>query len=199
MFFESQRSNIMFKYICLLVALISGSCNAKDNFLATSFDWLKSTLPDSTHLEFNKSKIKFDGCKHREYNLSLVQPVSENFSIESGVSYAKGKLSWGIHSQRISLRQYSFLPRFKFNNKISLSAGVIIQSAPEFKTSQGMEFELPKSKKFLISSRFKGLRDDHEIDIELSSHRWEATGETNSWFDRGLADNKLNISYAAYF
>ena len=189
----------MVKYIFLIVALVSGNCQATDNFLQTSFDWVKSNLPDSTNLQFNKSKIKFDGCKHREYKLSLIQPVSDNFSIESGVSYAKGKLSWGITSQKISLKRYSFLPRYNLNNKISFSAGVVLQSAPEFKTSQGLEFALPKSKKFLISSRFKGIRNDHAIDIELSSHRWEATGETNSWFDRGLADNKFNVSYSAYF
>lgn len=189
----------MVKYICFLVALLSGNCQATDNFLATSFDWFKSNLPDSTNLQFEKSKIKFEGCKHREYRLFLVQPISDNFSIESGVSYAKGKLTWGINSQKISLTRYSFLPRFNINNKISLSAGVILQSAPEFRTSQGVEFNLPKSKKFLVSSRFRGMRDNHEIDIELSSHSWEATGETNSWFDQGRSDNKLNVSYAAYF
>ena len=195
----------MVKYICIIVALLSGNCQASDSYtvtdslLSSSFNWLKSSLPDSTKFQFNKSKIKFDGCKHREYKVSLNQPISDNISIESGISYAKGALNWGINSQKISLKRFSFLPRYKINNSISFSAGVIVQSAPEFKTSQGEQFQLPKSKKFLISSRIKGLRDAHEIDFELSSHRWEATGETNSWFDRGLADNKVNVSYAAYF
>ena len=91
----------MAKYICLIVALLSANCQATDNFLANSFDWFKSNLPDSTNLQFSKSKIKFEGCKHREYKLSLTQPINSKFSIESGVSYAKGKLSWGINSQKI--------------------------------------------------------------------------------------------------
>lgn len=189
----------MVKYLCLFMTLIGTTCQAQDNFVAQSVNWLKSSLPDTTKVEFNKSRIKFNGCKHREYELLLSQPFTDKFSFEGGLTYAKGQLSWGINNQRISLKRYSVMPRYKVSHRMSISAGMVIQSAPEFKSSQGVALELPKSRIYMITSRFKGVRDDHHIDLELSSHRWESTGEQGSLFNSGLVDNKLNVSYSAFF
>lgn len=189
----------MVKYLCLFMTLIGTTCHAQDNFVKNSVNWLKSNLPEATKLEFNKSRIKFNGCKHREYELLLTQPFSENFSFEGGLTYAKGQLSWGINNQRISLKRYSLMPRYKVNHYMSLSAGMVLQSAPEFKSSQGVAFDLPKSRIYMVASRFKGVREDHHVDVELSSHRWDSTGELGSLFDNGFIDNKVNVSYSAYF
>ncbi|MBU2878576.1 hypothetical protein [Aliiglaciecola lipolytica] len=189
----------MFKYLCLFMTLVGSSCQAGEFFIAKGVNWLNNLVPETTKIEFNKSRIKFDGCRHREYELTFSQPVNQRLSFEGGMSYANGKLQWGINSQKISLKRYSFLPRYSVNRKISLSAGVILQSAPEFSTSQGLELALPKSKIYKISSRFKGIRDDHQVDIALSSHHWDANDEFGTLFDNGLIDNKLNVNYAAFF
>lgn len=156
-------------------------------------------MPEATKVEFNKSRIKFNGCKHREYELALTQPLSKNLSLEGGLSYYKGQLAWGINNQKISLKRYSFLPRYRVSNSVSVSAGMVMQSAPEFKTSQGLELNLPKSRIYMISSRFQGVRDDHQVDVELSSHKWDSTGQFGSMFAQGMVDNKINVSYSAFF
>lgn len=189
----------MFKYLCLLMTLIGSHCQAEEYVVAKGVSWLKGVIPESTSIEFNKSRIKFDGCRHREYELSFVQPLNKSLALEGGVSYARGKLQWGINDQKISLKRYSFLPRFTINHKMSVSAGLILQSAPEFTTSQGLDINLPQSKIYMLSSRFKGIRNDHQVDIALSSHHWEATGEFGGMFDRGLIDNKVNVNYSAFF
>jgi len=189
----------MFRCLCLFLTLVSGSCLANDNFVVQGVNWLTSSLPDSTSVEFNKSRIKFNGCKHREYELALIQPLTSKFAIEGGMTYAKGQLNWGINNQKISLKRFSFLPRYKVSENISVSAGMVLQSAPEFKTSQGFELNLPKSKIYTLSSRFMGSRDAHQLEIELSSHQWEPNGEAGSFFDNGLVDNKFNVSYSAFF
>ncbi|TRY31448.1 hypothetical protein [Aliiglaciecola sp. M165] len=189
----------MVKYLCLLMTLVGTTCQAQDNFVSQSVNWLKSSLPDTVNVEFNKSRIKFNGCKHREYELKLTQPFTENFSFEGGLTYAKGQLSWGINNQKISLKRYSVMPRYEVNHYVSVSAGMVLQSAPEFKSSQGVQFELPESRIYMITSRFKGVREDHHVDLEFSSHRWESTGELGSLFDNGFIDNKVNVSYSAYF
>ncbi|GAB2677747.1 hypothetical protein [Aliiglaciecola aliphaticivorans] len=189
----------MCKYICLFMLLIGGTCQAEEHFIAKGVNWLNSFIPETTKIEFNKFRIKFDGCRHREYELSFVHPVNQRLSFEGGMSYAKGKLEWGINNQKISLKRYALLPRYSVNRKMSVSAGVILQSAPEFSTSQGLELALPKSKIFKISSRFKGLRDDHQVDFALSSHHWDATSEFGTLFDNGLVDNQVNVNYSAFF
>ncbi len=76
---------------------------------------------------------------------------------------------------------------------------MVMQSAPEFKTSQGLELNLPKSRIYMISSRFQGVRDDHQVDVELSSHKWDSTGQFGSMFAQGMVDNKITVSYSAFF
>lgn len=189
----------MKKLFSIALLLLTVNCQAEDNFFKSSINWIKQSLPDSTRVEFNKSKIKFTGCKQREYDLSLYQPINSALSLEGGISYATGKLNWGIHTQKISLKRYSFVPRLKVNNRVSFGAGVIYQPSPEFRTSIGEDFDLPKSQILLINGRFRGMRDTHEIEVELSSHRWDATKQFGVLFENGLTDNKLTVSYQAFF
>lgn len=189
----------MTKYLCLLLALCFGTCKAQDNYVSTSVNWLKSSLPETMKLDFNKSRIKFNGCKHREYELNLVQPVTEDFAIEGGVSYAKGQLNWGVNKQQISVKRVNLTPRYNLSELVSISAGVVLQSSPEFKTSQGVELILPKSKIFTLTTRILDVRKDNQVEVALSRHRWQPTGEFGSLFANGLVDNKIGISYSALF
>ncbi|MFA3791761.1 hypothetical protein AB6T38_11635 [Aliiglaciecola sp. SL4] len=189
----------MFKCLCLFMLLFGSTCQAQEHIISKGVSWLNSIIPETTKIEFNKLRIKFDGCRHREYELSFVHPVNQRLSFEGGMSYANGRLEWGINNQKISLKRYALLPRYSLSREMSFSAGVILQSAPEFRTSQGLELALPKSKIFKISSRFKGVRDDHQLDIALSSHHWEATGEFGTLFNRDMIDNQVNVNYSAFF
>jgi hypothetical protein len=185
--------------LCTLLLLLGSQCHAEDNFWKTSLNWAKQSLPQDTKISFNKSKIKFRGCKHREYEIAINKPISDTLTLEGGITYAKGRLNWGINNQKISLIRYSFVPRLQLNNRVSLGAGVVYQSSPEFRSSFGSSFDLPESQMLLVNSRFKGLREDHQVEIELSSHKWDATNPAGNWFERGAADNKLTVSYAAFF
>lgn len=178
-----------------LMTLFCVSAGAQENVLKSGFNWLKSQVPQGTQLSFHKSRIKFNGCKHREYELRVDQPLSEQVSLEGGVTYAKGKLNWGIHQQKISLMRFSLVPRVTVSDDVSVGAGVVYQSAPEFRTNQGQGFDLPKSRIWLVNSRFAGLKDNHSVELELSQHRWDATNEIGGLFENGFTDNKLMLSY----
>ena len=187
--------------ILLLVLLTSAHafCHAEENFLKSSVNWLKSSLPQDTQVQFYKSKIKFNGCKHRDYELKISQPMSDDLTFEGGIAYAKGKLNWGIHNQKISLMRFSIMPRVQLNNHMSVGVGMVYQSAPEFRTSFGPNLTLPKSQMLVLNSRFQGIRENHHVEVELSNQRWDATDPTGNWFERGAADNKLSINYQANF
>lgn len=189
----------MKKYILLVLLLLGANCQAEENFIKSSVNWIKESLPDNTKVVFNKSKIKFTGCKQREYDLSLYQPINSVLSLEGGLMYATGKLNWGVHRQKISLKRYSFVPRVKLNNRVNFGVGVVLQSAPEFRTSIGEDFDLPRSQILLANARFRGIRDTHEIEVEFSSHKWDATNQFGTLFENGLTDNKLTVSYQAFF
>jgi len=189
----------MGKYLLILLLLLSVQCRAGQNILSSSLSWLKSALPEQTQLSFNKDKIKFEGCRHKEYELLLTQALTRNLFIESSLSYASGKLNWGVYQQKVSARQWSFVPRYQFSEKVNVGFGIKVQAAPEFKTSQGVDIDLPKNKTFLASTRVKGFAEKHYIEITISSRQWVATNINGTWFEKGASDNKLNISYQAYF
>jgi hypothetical protein len=189
----------MVKYLILLLSLSSLHCNANDNFWSQSVTWLKDSLPDSSQLEFNKASIKFEGCRQKDYQLMLTQNINSHLYLETSVGYAYGKLSWGAHSQKVSVKEWSLVPRYQLSEKMDVGLGMIVQSAPEFKTSQGAQIDLPKNATWLFSTRFKSSSDKHYLEVAMSSQQWQATSETGNWFARGRADNKLNVSYRAFF
>lgn len=186
--------------LLLVLVVLSIDCVADEKqFWNDSVDWVKSTLPEKTRLDFTKSRFKFNGCKHKEYALNLSQPIMDNFYIESGVSYAKGKLNWGIHQQEISLVRVSLVPRVDINEAISVGFGIVLQSAPEFRTNQGDEVDLPKSKSFLLNSRFNLASNKHYVEVQLSSDQWQQTATQGSWMERGQTDSKISLNYKAAF
>lgn len=187
------------KHLLILLCLLSFHCSANDNFWSQSVDWLKDSLPDSAQLQFNKASIKFKGCKQKDYQLQLTQNINSNLYLETSVGYAYGKLNWGAHSQKVSVKEWSIVPRYQLNEKIDVGFGMVAQSAPEFKTSHGAQIDLPKNSTWLVSTRFKSLSDKHYVEVAVSSQQWQASSETGNWFARGLADNKLNVSYRAVF
>lgn len=189
----------MTKFLPVVLFLTSSVVCAEEKLLKQGVGWLKGSLPESTSINFTKSRVKFNGCKHLEYELKVAHPVSENLSLEAKITHAKGQLDWGVHKQSVSLEQYSVIPRYSMNERISLGAGVVFQSAPEFKTSQGFDTDLPRSHVLLINSRFNGLTGNQHFELELSSTRYSATNSTGSWFERGQADNKISFNFEASF
>ena len=189
----------MVKCILVLLCLMSSQCYANDNFWSKSVDWLKESLPETAQLEFNKASIKFKGCKQKDYQLQLTQNINSHLYVESSIGYAYGKLSLGAHTQKVSVKEWSIVPRYQLSEKLDVGFGMVVQSAPEFKTSKGAQIDLPKNSTWLFTTRFKSLSDKHYFEVALSSQQWQATSETGNWFARGLADNKLNFSYRAIF
>ncbi|MFT4937145.1 MAG: hypothetical protein ACI88A_000159 [Paraglaciecola sp.] len=189
----------MVKYLIILLSLLSLHCSANDNFWSLSVEWLKGSLPDNSQLEFNKASIKFKGCRQKDYQLLLTQNINSHLYLETSVGYAYGKLSWGAHSQKVSVKEWSLVPRYQLSEKLDVGLGMIVQSAPEFKTSQDTQLDLPKNSTWILSTRFKSLSDQHYFEVAVSSQQWEASSATGNWFARGLADNKLNVSYRAIF
>lgn len=189
----------MKRLISLAFLMTSSSVCADSEWVNQSVEWLKDALPQNTTVSFNKSRIKFNGCKHREYELLVSQPVTENFTVEAQITQAKGQLDWGLYKQSVRLEQFSIVPRYRVSERVSLGAGMVIQSSPEFRTSHGFDTDLPEGEILLLNSRIYGIQQDHQIEFEISRTRYAATSESGTWFERGEADNKVTLSYEVIF
>ena len=182
--------------VCLLIPNI---CSASSDVLENTFGWLQAWAPDNIEFKVDKSAIKFNGCKQKEYSALLHQPLSDNFIFEMGLGYAKGRHSWGVFNQKISVKEISFIPRYQLSHGISLGMGLIAQSQAEFSTTQGAEFNLPKNTEWLINTRVDGFAQNHYWEWTASSQKWRASDDFGELFENGATDNKIALSYNGYF
>lgn len=196
----SKRRVLKMKYVILLSCLLLTSpCFAGSERLAFAKGWLASWAPEHLELNVASSGVKFNGCKQKEYQLQFNQPIGNNFEIESVISYAKAKLSWGVFSQKISVKELSFIPRYNLFHDFSLGFGVVAQSAVEFKSVLGLQFDLPANTEWLLSARTKGFAAKHSWELSVSSQKWDATKPSGTWYETGSANSKVSLMYNGYF
>jgi hypothetical protein len=74
-----------------------------------------------------------------------------------------------------------------------------MQSAPEFKTSPDVDFQLAKNITWLLCTRIQNLVKLHYMQRSITSQRWQSASASGTWCEQGPADNKLNIGYQAFF
>jgi hypothetical protein len=125
--------------------LVSSHCSASTDVMANTLSWLQTWAPQNVEFKVVKSAIKFRGCKQKEYLAALNQPLTEDIVLEMGLGYAKGAHSWGVFNQKISVKEFYFVPRYQLSHDISIGFGVIAQSQTEFRTSQGLSSTYPKT------------------------------------------------------
>jgi hypothetical protein len=179
--------------------MLSSHCSASSDVLATTLKWLQIWTPQNVEFTMVKSAIKFSGCKQKEYLAALNQPLTENIMLEMGLGYAKGTHSWGVFNQKISVKEFSFIPRYQLGDNISIGFGVIAQSQTEFKTNQGVEFNLPKNTEWLVNTRTDGFAKNHYLEWSASSQKWSASNDLGGLFKNGATDNKVGLNYIGYF
>ncbi|MFT4993595.1 MAG: hypothetical protein ACI965_000615 [Paraglaciecola sp.] len=189
----------MLKCLILFLTFLSLHCQASEQFWSTGVSWLKQSLPEHSKLELRKAKISFKGCRQRDYQLLLTQYFKHDFFVETSIAYASGKLNWGAYHQKISVKQWSFVPYYYLSERVNLGLGIVMQAPPEFKTSQGEALQLPKNLTWLVSSRIQGLSKQHYMDVSITRQQWQSGNTSTAWFERRRADNKLNIAYQAFF
>ena len=179
--------------------MVSSHCCASSDALANTLNWLQTWAPQNIEFKVAKSAIKFSGCKQKEYLASFNQPVTKNIMLEMGLGYAKGAHSWGMFNQKVSVKEFSFIPRYQFSHDVSIGFGVIAQSQTEFKTSQGFEFNLPKNKEWMVNTRIAGFTNNHYWEWTVSIKKWSASSELGGLFENGATSIKIGLSYNGYF
>ena len=184
----------MLKYLIIFLTLLPLHCLASERFWSTGVSWLKQSLPEDTKLEFSKEKITFKGCRQRDYQLLLSQYFNDDFFVEAHIGYASGKLNWGAYQQKVSVKAWSLVPYYQLSERVNLGLGIVMQSAAEFKTSQGVDFQLPQNTTWLLSSRIQGSTKQHYLQVSITRQQWQSAQAF-----AGRADNKLNIGYQASF
>jgi hypothetical protein len=189
----------MKSFLLTIFLMVSSHSSASTDVLANTLNWLQTLTPQNLEFKVAKSAIKFSGCKQKEYLAALNQPLTENIVLEMGVGYAKGRHSWGVFNQKISVKEFFFIPRYQFRHDINIGFGVITKSKNYFKTIQGIEFKLPKNTEWLVNTRTDGFAKSHYLEWSVSSQKWSASNDLGGLFEKGVTNNKIGLSYNGYF
>ncbi|MFT2091769.1 hypothetical protein [Paraglaciecola sp. 2405UD69-4] len=184
--------------LCIFV-LTPKLCFANIEMLEPTIEWLASFNSENIEFGVDKSAIKFAGCKQVTYSASINRPITKSTSLEMGVGYAKGRHSWGVFNQRVSVKELSVIPRYQFTHDVSLGLGVILQTPTEFTTAQGVQFDLPKNSEWLLNARIDGVHDSHYWEVALASQTWDGNQYFSSTLDKKVTNNKLELQYKGYF
>lgn len=177
---------------------VSGLAQAKSQLAHDAKVWLTSMLPAGAELRLNRAKIKFDGCKHKDYELILLQPVTKKLSFEGSYSYSKTRIRLGSHNQQIKYSQLSLTPRWQASEKVSWGAGVSYQSAPAIDNGD-LQFDLPASRTFSVSGRLQLPEAGHQLELEVAQQRWQATHLAGSFFAQSQAQHQITLNYQGQF
>jgi hypothetical protein len=111
----------------------------------------------------------------------------------------KATHSWGVYNQKISVKEFSFIPRYQFSHDVSIGFGVIAQSQTEFRTSQGVELNVSKNTEWFLNTRTDGFAHDHYWEWSASSQKWRTSNKFDGVFKNGATNNKIRLSYIGYF
>jgi hypothetical protein len=185
--------------IILLSLILSCTALADDGGWEIPLDWLQTSLPEISPLEFKQSQSNFNCCGQRDYQLRLNQRVNENWHIETAIGYKKGELTLGAHKQKVSMGEWSVIPRYQINSLLNIGFGVVHQMAGQFAIANGANRLLPGSTQWLLSLRTPGLLKGHYLDVVFFSQQWQRINITGNWLRRGQGDKRMYIRYSVNF
>ncbi len=180
---------------CLLIA---GPAQA--SVVEKAQEWLNryADSDDTFSLTLTKNKIKFEGCKQKQYQLAFSQQIAPMFNIEAIVHYNKGLLDNGVLSQRVRSHEFELVSwwdsgdyRLGLSHKVRPRHEMSIPVADTVRlptsTSAGIYLEIP----------FK--EDKHVLTIGALRESWESDGASFQLPWRSSRDNQVKLQYAINF
>lgn len=162
--------------------------------------WLNkySNSDDSFSLSLIKNKIKFKGCKQKQYQLALNKRIGSMFNVEGIVHYNKGLLDYGVLSQRVKSHEYEVVSWWDSGDyRIGLSHKIRPQH--EISLPVADSIQLPTSITSGLYVQFPFNEDSHLLTIGALRESWDSSDASISLPWRSSRDNQVTLQYAITF
>lgn len=185
--------------LCLSPCLLMPTSGNAD-VLEKAQEWLNQYAEqDNTFtLSLTKNKIKFKGCKQKQYQLTFNQQLSSQFNIQAIVHYNKGLLDYGVLSQRVRSHEFEVVSwwdtgdfRLGLSHKVrprhEISIPVADTIALPTSTTAGLYLEVP----------FKN--NQHIVTFGALQESWNADSASFALPWRTSRDSQLTVQYAITF
>lgn len=180
---------------CLMMA---GAANA--SVVEKAQQWLNkySDSDDIFSLTLTKNKIKFKGCKQKQYQLAFSQKIAPMFNIEAIVHYNKGLLDYGVLSQRVKSHEFEVVSWWdRGDYRLGLSHKV--RPRHEMRIPVADTIRLPTSTTAGLYVEVPFNEDRHLLTIGAMRESWESGGASLQLPWRSSRDNQVKVQYAITF
>ncbi|MBT0586171.1 hypothetical protein [Alteromonas oceanisediminis] len=161
-------------------------------------EWLGGQTQQPFKISFNKQKIQFQGCKQKAYDLLISKPITDRFSIDMSLGYAKGRNSFGVYSQTVLIKEYQIMPRWHFEG-FAVGMGITVQSAHELRSSHGPDIRLPLQKAYAIEADLPAFAENHSTRVSLAHETWQAEDVAFTDGSYSAKNTALTVSYSIAF
>ena len=180
---------------CLMMA---GAANA--SVVEKAQQWLNkySDSDDIFSLTLTKNKIKFKGCKQKQYQLAFSQKIAPMFNIEAIVHYNKGLLDYGVLSQRVKSHEFEVVSWWdRGDYRLGLSHKV--RPRHEMRIPVADTIRLPTSTTAGLYVEVPFNEDRHLLTVGAMRESWESGGASLQLPWRSSRDNQVKVQYAITF
>jgi hypothetical protein len=186
--------------LCIAALLVGGPCYATSSLSSEVGEVIANYLNSAEHLAvtFNKKKLNTDGCRQREYELTMTQALSPRLSVEATLNYEKGRFDYGVLNQRVSSKGYQLASWYQMDGfSVGVSNKVI--SAHEIKAPLADPLNLPTSEAMALNIRTLGFHESHHFSVSAVRETWQAESSHLDLPWTKAYDNQLKMSYSIIF
>lgn len=183
--------------ICPIFLMASA---AQASVVEKAQEWLNqyADSEDTFSLTLTKNKIKFEGCKQKQYQLAFSQQIAPMFNIEAIVHYNKGTLAHGILSQRVRSHEFELVSWWDSGDyRVGLSHKV--RPRHEMRIPVADTIRLPTSTSAGVYLEIPFKEDKHLLTIGALRESWESDGASLKLPWRASTDNQVKLHYAINF
>jgi len=185
--------------ICICPSvLMAGAANA--SVVEKAEQWLNqySDSDDTFSLTLTKNKIKFKGCKQKQYQLAFSQKIAPMFNIEAIVHYSKGLLEYGVLSQRVRSHEFEVVSWWD-NGDYRLGLSHKVRPRHELNIPVTDTIRLPTSTSACVYLEIPFKEDKHLLTFGAMRESWESDGASQEIAWRASRDSQVRVQYAITF
>ncbi|AEF04798.1 hypothetical protein C7Y69_12890 [Alteromonas sp. KS69] len=188
--------------IVMLTALQSAwvSISVSASAIEDAEQWLSEyvSLDDTFSIALSKNKIRFKGCKQKQYQLVVNQQFTKRFNVEAIVHYNKGLLDYGVLAQRVKSHEFEVVSWW---DKGSYRVGLSHKIRPEHEISIPVAevIQLPTSTTASVYFEVPLMEERHTLTVAASRESWKSDSATIQLPWSKAHDNQVKLQYAIAF
>jgi len=176
------------------------SFSASASALETAERWLNEYVSkdDRFSVALTKNKIRFKGCKQKQYQFVLNQKFTDSFNVQAIVHYNKGLLNYGVLTQRVKSHEYELVSWWdRGDYRVGLSHKIRPQH--EISIPIADTIQLPTSITSGIYVEIPFVDAQHTLTIAALRESWAADDASMRLPWRTSHDSQVQLQYAIAF